>query len=136
MTQFKDKSAGKEGVSAALLTYPPLMAADILLYSTDVVPVGEDQRQHLELTRDLAERFNKKHNDIFKIPEISLPTEGARIMSLQEPTKKMSKSDLIKRRRLPYWMIRSKSKKTSRAQLPIRKELSVTIRKTKQVFPT
>ncbi|WHY57871.1 tryptophan--tRNA ligase [Peribacillus simplex] len=93
MTQFKDKSAGKEGVSAALLTYPPLMAADILLYSTDVVPVGEDQRQHLELTRDLAERFNKRHNDIFKIPEISLPTEGARIMSLQEPTKKMSKSD-------------------------------------------
>ncbi|CAN7514795.1 tryptophan--tRNA ligase [Peribacillus frigoritolerans] len=93
MTQFKDKSAGKEGVSAALLTYPPLMAADILLYSTDLVPVGEDQRQHLELTRDLAERFNKKHNDIFKIPEISLPTEGARIMSLQEPTKKMSKSD-------------------------------------------
>ncbi|MCK1984305.1 MULTISPECIES: tryptophan--tRNA ligase [Peribacillus] len=93
MTQFKDKSAGKEGVSAALLTYPPLMAADILLYSTDVVPVGEDQKQHLELTRDLAERFNKKHNDIFKIPEISLPTEGARIMSLQEPTKKMSKSD-------------------------------------------
>ncbi|CAH0250782.1 tryptophan--tRNA ligase [Peribacillus sp. NPDC101481] len=93
MTQFKDKSTGKEGVSAALLTYPPLMAADILLYGTDVVPVGEDQRQHLELTRDLAERFNKKHNDIFKIPEISLPTEGARIMSLQEPTKKMSKSD-------------------------------------------
>ena len=97
MTQFKDKSAGKEGVSAALLTYPPLMAADILLYSTDVVPVGEDQRQHLELTRDLAERFNKKHNDIFKIPEISLPTEGARIMSLQEPTKKMSKSDSNKK---------------------------------------
>ncbi|MFD9624706.1 tryptophan--tRNA ligase [Peribacillus muralis] len=93
MTQFKDKSTGKEGVSAALLTYPPLMAADILLYSTDVVPVGEDQRQHLELTRDLAERFNKKHNDIFKIPEISLPKAGARIMSLQEPTKKMSKSD-------------------------------------------
>ncbi|MGG4267870.1 tryptophan--tRNA ligase [Peribacillus simplex] len=93
MTQFKDKSTGKEGVSSALLTYPPLMAADILLYSTDLVPVGEDQRQHLELTRDLAERFNRKHNDIFKIPEISLPTEGARIMSLQEPTKKMSKSD-------------------------------------------
>ncbi|MGE6378868.1 tryptophan--tRNA ligase [Peribacillus muralis] len=93
MTQFKDKSTGKEGVSAALLTYPPLMAADILLYGTDVVPVGEDQKQHLELTRDLAERFNKKHNDIFKIPEISLPTEGARIMSLQEPSKKMSKSD-------------------------------------------
>ncbi|MFJ7752309.1 tryptophan--tRNA ligase [Peribacillus muralis] len=97
MTQFKDKSTGKEGVSAALLTYPPLMAADILLYGTDVVPVGEDQKQHLELTRDLAERFNKKHNDIFKIPEISLPTEGARIMSLQEPSKKMSKSDSNKK---------------------------------------
>ena len=93
MTQFKDKSAGKEGVSSALLTYPPLMAADILLYNTDVVPVGEDQRQHLELTRDLAERFNNRYNDIFKIPEISLPKAGARIMSLQEPTKKMSKSD-------------------------------------------
>ena len=93
MTQFKDKSAGKEGVSSALLTYPPLMAADILLYNTDVVPVGEDQKQHMELTRDLAERFNKKYNDIFTIPEISLPTTGARIMSLQEPTKKMSKSD-------------------------------------------
>lgn len=93
MTQFKDKSAGKEGVLAALLTYPPLMAGDILLYNTDLVPVGEDQKQHLELTRDLAERFNKKYNDIFKIPEISLPKEGARIMSLQDPTKKMSKSD-------------------------------------------
>jgi tryptophanyl-tRNA synthetase len=93
MTQFKDKSAGKESVLAALLTYPPLMAGDILLYSADLVPVGEDQKQHLELTRDLADRFNKKYNDIFKIPEISLPKEGARIMSLQEPTKKMSKSD-------------------------------------------
>lgn len=93
MTQFKDKSAGKEGVLAALLTYPPLMAGDILLYNSDLVPVGEDQKQHLELTRDLAERFNKKYNDIFKIPEISLPKEGARIMSLQDPTKKMSKSD-------------------------------------------
>lgn len=93
MTQFKDKSAGKEGVLAALLTYPPLMAGDILLYNADLVPVGEDQKQHLELTRDLAERFNKKYNDIFTIPEISLPKEGARIMSLQDPTKKMSKSD-------------------------------------------
>lgn len=93
MTQFKDKSAGKEGVSSALLTYPPLMAADILLYNTDVVPVGDDQRQHIELTRNLAERFNNKYNDIFKIPEISLPKAGARIMSLQEPSKKMSKSD-------------------------------------------
>ncbi|WP_102347339.1 tryptophan--tRNA ligase [Bacillus sp. Marseille-P3661] len=93
MTQFKDKSAGKEAVSAALLTYPPLMAADILLYGTDIVPVGEDQKQHMELTRDLAERFNKKYNEIFTIPEVSIPKVGARIMSLQEPTKKMSKSD-------------------------------------------
>lgn len=93
MTQFKDKSAGKEAVSAGLLTYPPLMAADILLYNADLVPVGDDQKQHIELTRDLAERFNKKYNDIFTIPEIHLPKVGARIMSLQEPTKKMSKSD-------------------------------------------
>jgi tryptophanyl-tRNA synthetase len=93
MTQFKDKSKGKEAVSAGLLTYPPLMAADILLYNTDLVPVGEDQKQHLELTRDLAERFNKKYADIFKIPEVRIPKVGARIMSLQDPTKKMSKSD-------------------------------------------
>lgn len=93
MTQFKDKSAGKDAVSSALLTYPPLMAADILLYGTDIVPVGEDQKQHLELTRDLAERFNKKYNDILTIPEVRIPKVGARIMSLQEPTKKMSKSD-------------------------------------------
>ncbi|MBM7644016.1 tryptophanyl-tRNA synthetase [Scopulibacillus daqui] len=92
MTQYKDKSKGKEGVSAGLLTYPPLMAADILLYGTDLVPVGEDQKQHLELTRNLAERFNKKYNDIFTIPEVSIPKVGARIMSLVDPTKKMSKS--------------------------------------------
>ncbi|XQY92801.1 tryptophan--tRNA ligase [Metabacillus sp. HB246100] len=93
MTQFKDKSHGKEAVSAGLLTYPPLMAADILLYSTDLVPVGEDQKQHLELTRDIAERFNKKYNDIFTIPEVRIPKVGARVMSLVDPTKKMSKSD-------------------------------------------
>jgi len=93
MTQFKDKSAGKEAVSAGLLTYPPLMAADILLYSTDIVPVGEDQKQHIELTRDLAERFNKRYNEIFTIPEARIPKIGARIMSLVDPTKKMSKSD-------------------------------------------
>lgn len=93
MTQFKDKSAGKEAVSAGLLTYPPLMAADILLYSADLVPVGEDQKQHLELTRDLAERFNRKYNDIFTIPEVRIPKSGARVMSLQDPLKKMSKSD-------------------------------------------
>lgn len=93
MTQFKDKSTGKDAVSAALLTYPPLMAADILLYKTDQVPVGEDQKQHLELTRNLAQRFNNRFNDIFTIPEVSIPKVGARIMSLQDPTRKMSKSD-------------------------------------------
>ncbi len=95
MTQFKDKSqkASREGVSAGLLTYPPLMASDILLYGTDIVPVGEDQKQHLELTRNLAQRFNNKYNDIFTVPEVSISEVGARIMSLQDPTKKMSKSD-------------------------------------------
>lgn len=93
MTQFKDKSAGKESVLASLLTYPPLMAADILLYSADLVPVGEDQKQHMELTRNLAERFNKKYNDVLTIPDARIAKVGARIMSLQDPTKKMSKSD-------------------------------------------
>lgn len=94
MTQYKDKAKDrKEGIPAGLLTYPPLMAADILLYGTNIVPVGEDQKQHLELARDLAERFNARYNDIFTIPEIRMPKVGGRIMSLQEPTKKMSKSD-------------------------------------------
>lgn len=95
MTQFKDKShkSGKEGVSAGLLTYPPLMASDILLYGTDIVPVGEDQKQHIELTRNLAQRFNNKYNDIFTVPDVQISEVGARVMSLQEPTKKMSKSD-------------------------------------------
>lgn len=94
MTQYKDKAKDrKEGIPAGLLTYPPLMAADILLYGTNIVPVGEDQKQHLELTRDLAERFNARYNNIFTIPEIRMPKVGGRIMSLQEPTKKMSKSD-------------------------------------------
>ncbi|MBD4894152.1 tryptophan--tRNA ligase, partial [Xanthomonas citri pv. citri] len=79
-----------EAVVSGLLTYPPLMAADILLYGTDLVPVGEDQKQHLELTRNLAERFNKKYNDIFTIPEVKIPKVGARIMSLNDPVKKMS----------------------------------------------
>ncbi|KFL16606.1 tryptophanyl-tRNA synthetase, partial [Geobacillus stearothermophilus] len=74
-------------------TYPPLMAADILLYNTDIVPVGEDQKQHIELTRDLAERFNKRYGELFTIPEARIPKVGARIMSLVDPTKKMSKSD-------------------------------------------
>ncbi|NGP44573.1 tryptophan--tRNA ligase [Bacillaceae bacterium SIJ1] len=93
MTQFKDKSATATSVSAGLLTYPPLMAADILLYDTDIVPVGEDQKQHLEITKTLAERFNRRYNDIFTIPEVQIAKEGARIMSLQDPLKKMSKSD-------------------------------------------
>ncbi|KQL36689.1 tryptophan--tRNA ligase [Psychrobacillus sp. FJAT-21963] len=93
MTQFKDKSDGKDAVSAALLTYPPLMAADILLYQSNIVPVGDDQKQHVELTRDLAERFNKRYGEILTIPEIQLPKSGARIKSLQDPLKKMSKSD-------------------------------------------
>ena len=93
MTQFKDKSDGQEGVSSALLTYPPLMAADILLYNTDIVPVGDDQTQHMELTRDLAERFNNRYGETLKVPEIRIPKHGARIKSLQDPSKKMSKSD-------------------------------------------
>lgn len=94
MTQFKDKSKkGETGLSSALFTYPALMAADILLYDADYVPVGEDQKQHLELTRDIAVRFNNRYGDFFKVPEPIIPKTGARIMDLQEPTKKMSKSD-------------------------------------------
>jgi len=93
MTQFKDKSDGRDAVSSALFTYPALMAADILLYQTNIVPVGDDQTQHLELTRDVAERFNNRFGKTFTIPEIRIPEVGARIMSLQDPTKKMSKSD-------------------------------------------
>ncbi len=94
MTQFKDKSKGKgEKVSVGLFTYPILMASDILLYQANLVPVGEDQKQHLELTRDLAERFNRDFGETLTIPEPFIPPVGARIMSLLEPTKKMSKSD-------------------------------------------
>ena len=94
MTQFKDKAAKHaDNINAGLYTYPVLMAADILLYQTDLVPVGEDQRQHLEITRDIAGRFNGIYGETFKIPEAYIGKVGARIMSLQEPTKKMSKSD-------------------------------------------
>ena len=93
MTQFKDKSDKAEFVSGGLFTYPALMAADILLYDTDLVPVGDDQRQHVELARDLAVRFNSRYGDTFVIPEATFPTAGARVMDLQEPTAKMSKSD-------------------------------------------
>lgn len=94
MTQFKDKAAKhSDNINAGLYTYPVLMASDILLYQTDLVPVGEDQRQHLEITRDIAGRFNGIYGETFKIPEAYIGKVGARIMSLQEPTKKMSKSD-------------------------------------------
>ena len=94
MTQFKDKAAKHaDNINAGLFTYPVLMAADILLYQADVVPVGIDQKQHLELTRDIAERFNSIYGDVFTIPEIYLGKVGRKIMSLQDPEKKMSKSD-------------------------------------------
>ncbi|WP_163135283.1 tryptophan--tRNA ligase [Agarivorans sp. Alg241-V36] len=94
MTQFKDKSATHaNNINAGLFTYPALMAADILLYQANAVPVGDDQKQHLELTRDVANRFNAIYGDIFQVPEPYIPEFGARVMSLQEPTKKMSKSD-------------------------------------------
>jgi tryptophanyl-tRNA synthetase len=95
MTQYKEKKAGKqaENVSTGLFDYPVLMAADILLYNTDLVPVGEDQKQHVELCVHIAERFNSKFGETFKIPKAMMPKIGARIMSLKDPTKKMSKSD-------------------------------------------
>ena len=94
MTQFKDKSAKHaDNINAGLFTYPSLMAADILLYQTDLVPIGADQKQHLEICSDIAERMNNIYGDIFTIPEGYFPKTGARIMSLAEPTKKMSKSD-------------------------------------------
>jgi tryptophanyl-tRNA synthetase len=92
MTQFKEKSLGQDSVSAGLFTYPALQAADILLYDTDSVPVGEDQRQHIELTRDVAERFNSRYGETFVVPQAAVPTAGARVMDLQEPDRKMSKS--------------------------------------------
>jgi tryptophanyl-tRNA synthetase len=92
MTQFKDKSEGRDFISAGLFTYPALQAADILLYDTDRVPVGEDQRQHIELTRDIAERFNHRYGETFVLPAATIPPSGARVMDLQEPTNKMSKS--------------------------------------------
>lgn len=93
MTQYKDKTSKGENVSVGLFTYPILMAADIILYDTDYVPVGVDQKQHVELARDLAGRFNHRYGDTFVIPEPIVPESGAKIMDLQNPTKKMSKSD-------------------------------------------
>lgn len=93
MTQFKDKSAGKDSVGVGLFTYPSLMAADILLYNADLIPVGEDQKQHLELTRDLAHRFNNRFGQFFTMPEPYMPEIGGRVMSLDDASKKMSKSN-------------------------------------------
>ncbi len=93
MTQFKDKSAAHKAVPTGLFTYPVLMAADILLYDTNYVPVGNDQKQHLELTRDIAQRFNNKYGETFVVPEPLISKQGARIMSLDDPTAKMSKSN-------------------------------------------
>ena len=93
MTQFKEKAARSETVRVALFTYPVLMAADILLYDADRVPVGDDQRQHLELTRDVAIRFNNRYGKTFVVPEASVPKVAARVMDLQDPTRKMSKSE-------------------------------------------
>jgi len=93
MTQYKEKSRGKDSVTAGLFTYPALMAADILLYDTNLVPVGDDQKQHLELTRDLAERFNSRYGELLIVPEPMIAKVGARIMSLDDPTTKMSKSN-------------------------------------------
>ena len=94
MTQFKDKSAkNADNINAGLFTYPSLMAADILLYQADLVPVGEDQRQHLELSRDIASRFNGRYGDVFKLPEAYTPKVGARVKSLTNPENKMSKSE-------------------------------------------
>src|SRR5437667_3036250 len=95
MTQFKDKSENKEFISAGLFTYPVLMAGDILLYQTDLVPIGDDQRQHLELARDVAERFNSRFGETFRLPEGQYPEVGARVMDLQDPTSKMSTSSPI-----------------------------------------
>ena len=92
MTQFKEKSDGQETVRAGLFTYPVLMAADILLYDADVVPVGDDQRQHLELARELAIRFNNRYGETFTVPEAAIPGAAARVMDLQHPERKMSKS--------------------------------------------
>ena len=92
MTQFKDKAAEQEFVSAGLFNYPVLMAGDILLYQTDIVPVGDDQRQHIELTRDIAERFNQRYGETFTVPKGVFPEEGARIKNLQEPERLMSTS--------------------------------------------
>jgi tryptophanyl-tRNA synthetase len=117
MTQFKDKSQkeGAERAGLGLFAYPVLMAADILLYNATVVPVGEDQMQHIELTRDLAERFNQRFGQTFTIPQGLVQKVGARIMSLQDPSKKMSKSDASKTAPFGFPMMRTPSARKSHA---------------------
>ena len=112
MTQFKAKSAGKESVGAGLLTYPVLMAADILLYDTDIVPVGNDQKQHIELTRDLAIRVNNKYGKTFVVPDGRFLKAGARVMALDDPTAKMSKSAVNEHSRISLLDDPSKIKKS------------------------
>jgi len=112
MTQFKAKSAGKESVGAGLLTYPVLMAADILLYDTDIVPVGNDQKQHIELTRDLAIRVNSKYGETFVVPDGRFLKEGARVMSLDDPMSKMSKSAINEHSRISLLDDANKIKKS------------------------
>lgn len=112
MTQYKEKSQGKETVTTGLYTYPVLMAADILLYDTNYVPVGNDQKQHLELCRDIAIRFNKKYGETFIVPEPLIAKFGARIMSLDDPTKKMSKSNDNKHSKINLLDSPSKIKKS------------------------
>lgn len=112
MTQFKAKSQGKESVGAGLLTYPVLMAADILLYDTDIVPVGNDQKQHIELTRDLAIRVNSKYGETFVVPDGRFLKAGARVMALDDPTAKMSKSAVNEHSRISLLDEPSKIKKS------------------------
>jgi len=125
MTQFKDKSAGKEAVGAGLFVYPSLMAADILLYKSGLVPVGDDQKQHLELTRDLAGRFNHRFGETLVIPEPFIPKVGARIMSLDDATKKMSKSSSVPGSYI--WLLDTPDdirKKISRAKTDLGREIA------------
>lgn len=125
MTQYKDKAQrNKKNINAGLLTYPTLMAADILLYQTDGVPVGKDQTQHLELTRTIAKKFNTKFGNTFKEPKDLIPEEGAKIMSLQEPKKKMSKSDGAATYISLFEEPESIRKKIMRAETDAKKEIS------------
>ena len=126
MTQFKAKAAQQESVGTGLFVYPVLMAADILLYQASIVPVGEDQAQHLELTRDIAERFNSLYGETFVVPQTKLPAVGARIMGLDDPAQKMSKSAPgIQSRRQPARSARTASGNCWRARSPIPSRASI-----------